>query len=162
MVKYILLNNFLSKLSISQIDAYKEYSFMIFVFSIQDREVRLRFDAESIRKAVQRRRTGIYPPPEPNHMEHVRQIFERPEYAYLGRTLDDEEEFFHGIVGPEGHQSLVFTSKRLLNIVKTHDIIGSDATFRITPRLLGAEQVFIVSLLAFNKVSNLLADQIIF
>lgn len=128
-------------------------------YSILDQEVRGRFDPEAIRKAVGRKREDKYPPPPPRHFEDVRQLLGRPEWQYLSRTFDDEELFFHDVVGPEGHESLIFTSRRLLSKVHAHDTIGSDGTFRITPNLLGAEQVFLISLLAFGKVSCLFMNQ---
>ncbi|KAK3928199.1 Disease resistance protein RPP2A [Frankliniella fusca] len=52
---------------------------------------------------------------------------------------------------PDGAESLIFTSKRALEIVHSTDPIASDPTFRLTPRLVGALQVMLVAIFAFGS-----------
>ncbi|KAJ1523113.1 hypothetical protein ONE63_001006 [Megalurothrips usitatus] len=56
------------------------------------------------------------------------------------------------MVGEPGEESLIFASDRMLSVPKRQkDVIGSDSTFKITPRLLGALQVLILSFYALGK-----------
>lgn len=59
------------------------------------------------------------------------------------------------MVGGANEESLVFASKRCLDIVKRDTIVASDPTFKVTPRLMGAMQVLILSVLAFGIVSTI-------
>ncbi len=74
-------------------------------------------------------------------------------FAYLsGRTIDDKQTFYRGLVGQPGEESLVFCSDRQLKMVLESDVVASDPTYRITPRLLGGLQVMILAVFAFGHV----------
>ncbi len=53
----------------------------------------------------------------------------------------------------QGH-ALIFTTKRALSMVHRSDIVASDPTYRLCPRLVGALQVLILAVFAFGNVSD--------
>ncbi|KAK3917877.1 Transcription elongation factor spt5, partial [Frankliniella fusca] len=94
---------------------------------------------------------GKTPVPNPSTFREADQLLRNPEFSYLGRTLDGEEQFYQGLVGPDGAESLIFTAKRALEMVHSADPIASYPTFRLTPRLVGALQVMLVAIFAFGS-----------
>lgn len=56
------------------------------------------------------------------------------------------------MVGPEGEESLMFASKRMIECVHEGDTVASDPTFRVTPKLIGGLQVMILAMFAFGSV----------
>ncbi|KAK3931332.1 Aspartate--tRNA(Asp) ligase [Frankliniella fusca] len=68
-----------------------------------------------------------------------------------GRTDDDKDMLYQGMVGLPGEQSLIFCSKRLLTMIRSGSVVASDATFKITPRLIGALQVLILATFQFGS-----------
>lgn len=75
-------------------------------------------------------------------------------FVFTGRTLKDEEVFYRKIVGKPGERRLIFFSKRMLENVQPDDILMSDDTYKIRPRINGCSHVFIISLVAYNSVSK--------
>lgn len=74
---------------------------------------------------------------------------------FPGRTPDDKDSFYQGMVGEPGQESLVFASQRMLKVPRAKtDVIASDPTYKITPALLGALQVMILAFFAYGKVST--------
>lgn len=68
--------------------------------------------------------------------------------------MDTAVMMYDGIVGKPGEESIVFTSKRTLQLIRRDDYILSDATYYITPETLGAEQTFIVAVIKYGSVSK--------
>ncbi len=82
-------------------------------------------------------------------------------FAYLsGRTKDDKQLLYQGLVGEPGQQSLVFCSDRQLKLVLSSDVVASDATYKITPRLHGSLQVMIVAVFAYGHVRTKVSHHI--
>ncbi|KAK3929836.1 Zinc finger protein 621 [Frankliniella fusca] len=131
----------------SRLQIYKD-----FVNKIENRQVAGLFSTKSIFAAVDYLRKDKKPKP-PTTFEEVDEILNNPDFAHLGLSLDDGAQLYQGKVGPDGEESLVFASPRALKMVLESDVVASDATFKITPRLLGALQVMIFAVFAFGHVS---------
>ncbi|KAK3933074.1 hypothetical protein KUF71_017335 [Frankliniella fusca] len=116
---------------------------------IENRQVAWLFSTKSIFAAVDYVRKDKKPKP-PTTFEEVDDIFNNPDFAHPGRTLDDGAQLYQGKVGPDGEESLVFASPRALKMMLESDVVASDATFEITPRLPGALQVMIFAVFTFG------------
>ncbi len=76
-----------------------------------------------------------------------------PFCSSVGKTFDEKEQFYQGIVGEVNEEAMVFASKRLLRKQQREHVVASDPTYKITPRLLGALQVLIVAVMTLGRVS---------
>ncbi|KAJ1521875.1 hypothetical protein ONE63_002215 [Megalurothrips usitatus] len=75
--------------------------------------VRCKLSAEVIVEALIKRAQRANPP-EPTSMAHLCETLLDPRWRNVGHTIDLEDGFFQGVVGPPGHQSAVFASPRLV------------------------------------------------
>ncbi len=60
------------------------------------------------------------------------------------------------MVGVPGELSLIFCTKRLLTLVRAGSVVASDATYKITARLVGALQVLILTSFQLGSVSTVI------
>lgn len=79
-------------------------------------------------------------------------LHQRPE---LVATLDDRDSLYAATVGPPGHQSTIFMSRRSMNFLRYCSEAFGDATFTPTPVLPDGSQVYVLSTMKRHNVSNL-------
>lgn len=63
----------------------------------------------------------------------------------ISKTTDGRDDLFMALVGPEGHQSVVFLSRRLAGHMSRVSTIFSDGTFDSRPSRPKTAQVFVIS-----------------
>lgn len=78
-------------------------------------------------------------------------LHQRPE---LVATLDDQYSLYAATVGPPGHQSTIFMSRRSMNFLRFCSEGFGDATFTPTPVLPNGSQVYVLSTMKLHNVSN--------
>jgi hypothetical protein len=74
----------------------------------------------------------------------------------LSRTLDGMMELYQGMVGAEGHRSIVFMSRRVVDAVMNIRVIFCDATFYARPNSPNSSQLFTIVIVRDNHVRCLL------
>lgn len=90
----------------------------------------------------------------PHSFEDLHSILENnPE---LRRTLDGEEDLYQGMVGIEGHRSVVFISSRVVDGLENIRHIFCDGTFYARPNSPNSSQLFTVVTVRDNHVSKLI------
>lgn len=70
----------------------------------------------------------------------------------LGRTLDGNTELFQGMSGVEGHRSVIFMSRRIMDSVEPRHLF-CDATFYARPCQPVSSQLFTIATVRDNHVS---------
>ncbi|XP_052131476.1 uncharacterized protein LOC113215927 isoform X2 [Frankliniella occidentalis] len=85
-------------------------------------------------------------------LSHVGNVLNTPEHAYLGRTIDDLQNYFQGVVGSPGRESVIFCSKRGLEMLSRQDTLAGDGTFYMAPDIDGVKQIWILSAFKHGKV----------
>ncbi|KAE8739280.1 hypothetical protein FOCC_FOCC015218, partial [Frankliniella occidentalis] len=91
-------------------------------------------------------------PPIPTTLRQAALSLQQPEFAYLARNSDDTSDFFQGMVGKPGEESLLFVDTEFMKFVRSSSVLLSDATFYCCPRMLGAKQVLIVAFHGYGQV----------
>ncbi|KAE8744069.1 hypothetical protein FOCC_FOCC009277 [Frankliniella occidentalis] len=122
-----------------------------YVNNLEDQRLVDSFTIESIKKAVNRLR-NMNLPPVPHTLRQASESLEMLEFSYLGRNRDDTQDFYQGLVGERGQESLLFVNLELMHLVGIKSVLASDATFYCCPRLLGAKQVLIFAFHAYGQV----------
>lgn len=90
---------------------------------------------------MQRARGDVFPPI-PENLQDLTFMFQDPAWAPILETLDGEDSIYLGSTwGADLSHSVVFMSRRCLEIMKIVDIIFADGTFHISPSVSGCYQV---------------------
>ncbi|KAK3913489.1 ATPase RavA [Frankliniella fusca] len=111
---------------------------------VPDRNIRAQLTYRRLRSAMQRARSDIYPNI-PASLLQLTITLENPQWAHLTRTLDNSESVYCcSVTADDGSHSVIFTSRRCLEILKACEIIFLDGTFKITPAIDGCYQVFTI------------------
>lgn len=76
-------------------------------------------------------------------------------FLVLGRTIDDLQNYFQGVVGSPGRESVIFCSKRGLEMLSRQDTLAGDGTFYMAPDIDGVKQIWILSAFKHGKVRQL-------
>lgn len=92
-------------------------------------------------------------PPIPHNFQDLANLLMRDNG--LGQTLDQDSEFFRGMVGQPGHRSLVFMSSRVVEGVAPcmRNLFG-DGTFHSRPNSPPSAQLYILLTSRDNHVST--------
>lgn len=107
-----------------------------------------------LRPAMQRARRDAFPEL-PGNLAGLTAILQDPDWANLTETLDKEDNMYLGSVWcAEGSHSIVFISKRCMEILRMTTIIFADGTFFIKPSVEGCYQVNKHSILAVTEVQK--------
>lgn len=93
----------------------------------------------SIRMAADR----YHLPRTPRTLRELAQLLRA--HPEISTTVDGRDNVFMALVGPEGHQSVVFFSRRLADYLNGVSTIFSDGTFDSRPSRPNTAEVFVIS-----------------
>lgn len=118
-------------------------------------EVRSRFTGHRIRTAMYNVRAQ-HLPRIPFSLPLLGHYLSLPQFAGVCETLDRRDNIFAGWCGTwsEGTVSVVFASKRLMQLLQQHKNVYADGTFRKRPKKPKCSQLFCISITWVNRCTN--------
>lgn len=107
--------------------------------------MRVHLTQENLRRQVYERRRGERPPV-PTSLQEADALLLNPNWAHFGRSLDDTEQIYQGLVGDGPRASSLYVFLNILQLLSVTAHIFSDGTFKVVHGLktIGVVQFLMV------------------
>ncbi len=105
-----------------------------------------------MRTAIRRAADPLHLPRVPRTIEEFAELMAN--HQNITATMDGADSTYMALVGPPGHRSLIFMSRRVAAMLDHVVIVFSDGTFASRPSRPRFRQVFQISTSINNHVSN--------